>query len=148
MYAVSFIYSNLSWHCFTFSIFQCKFFFLQGQWPFFTVTTGDDCLLHQTYRFTYRPRVWPLVCIYITIGNSIPSLRIFTFWWVSGWHRFMRMPPQTKMQNGLTFIIDCLSPGGVSWGGVFPKFSNIYTPTLPPKLHISGNAKLILPLMA
>ena len=39
----------------------------------------------------------------------------------------MRRPPRMIMQNGPPFIIDSLSPGGVLQGGVFQKFSNIYT---------------------
>ena len=57
MYAVSFIYSNLSPHFSPFESFQGKFISLQGQWPFSTVTTVDDCLFHQTYQFSYHPRV-------------------------------------------------------------------------------------------
>ena len=128
MYAVSFIYSDLSPHCFPFSSFQGKFFSLQGQWSFFTVTTVNDCLFHQTFRVPHRPRVWPLVWIAVTNGNSIPSLRIFTIWQVAGFQRSMRRPPRIIMQNGPPFIIDTSSPGCGSWGGVFHKCSDIYKP--------------------
>ena len=67
-----------------FQLFKAKIFSLEGQWPFLTVTTIDDCLFHGTYRFTHCPRVGPLVRIAVTIGNSIPSLRIFTIWRVAG----------------------------------------------------------------
>ena len=89
MYAVSFIHSNSSPHFFLFKYFQGKFFSLQGQWNFFTITTVDNCLFHRTYRFPYRPQVWPLVRIAVTIGNSIPSPRIFTIQKVAGWQRSM-----------------------------------------------------------
>ena len=98
---------------------------------FFTVITVGDCLFHQTYQFPHHPRVWPLVQIAVTIKSSIPSLRIFTIWRVAGWQQPMRRPPLLRIQNGPPFIIDRLSPGGGSRGGVFHEFSNIYTP--PPK---------------
>ena len=145
MYAVSFIYSNLSPHCFPFSSFQGKFFSIQGHWPFFTVTTVDYCLFHGIYRFSYRPWVWSLVQIAVTIGNSIPSLCIFTIWPVVVWQRSMRRPPRMRTKNGPPFIIDRSSPGGGSRGGVFHRCSDIYTPP-PQNLHRPGNSKQILPL--
>ena len=95
---------------------------------FFTVATVGDCLLHRTCRFPYHPQLWPLVRIAVTISNSIPSHCIFTIWRVAGWQRSVRRPPRTRMQNGPPFIIDHSSPGGGSRGGVFHKWSNIYTP--------------------
>ena len=85
MYAVSCTDYNASLHCFLFSTFQGKFYSLQGQWTFFTVNNVDDCLFRRTYQFPYNPQVKPLVRIAVTIGNSIPSLRIFTIWRVAGW---------------------------------------------------------------
>ena len=128
MYAVSFIYYNLILHCFPFLSFYGKFCLSPRTMEFFTVTTVDNWLFHQTYRFPYHPRVWPVVQIAVTIGNSIRSLRIFTIWRVSGWQRSMRKPPQMRIQNGPPFIIDCSSPGRVLREGVFHKFSDIYTP--------------------
>ena len=120
--------------CFHFSSFQGKFFFLQRKWPFSTVTTVTTvnyCLFHRTYWFLYCPQVWPLVRIVVTIGNSIPSLSIFTIRQVAGWQRSTRKPPQLRMQNGPTFIINFSLLGGGSRGGVFHKCSDIYT--LPPQ---------------
>ena len=128
MYAVSLIYSNLSPHCFPFSYFQSMFFLSPRTMAFFTITPVGDYLFHRNYIFPYRPRVWPLVQIAVTIGNSIPSLRTFLIWRVAGWQRSMRRPPQMGMQNGQPFIIDRSSPGGGSRGGVFHKCSDIYTP--------------------
>ena len=73
--------------------------------------------------------MWPLVRIDVTIRNSIPILRIFTIWRVAGWQRSIMRPSEMRMQNGPPFIIDCLSLGGGSRGGVFNKCSDIYTPT-------------------
>ena len=50
-YAVALIYSNLSPHCFPFSSLQGKFFSLRGQWPFFTVTTVDNCTFIKLINF-------------------------------------------------------------------------------------------------
>ena len=130
MYAVSFIYSNSSPHFFPFSSFQGKFFLSPRKREFFTVTTVDDCPFHGIYRFPHCPWVWPLVRIAVTIGNWIPSLRIFTIWRLAGWQRYTRRPPQMRIQNGPPFIIYCSSSGGSLWGGVFHKCSDIYTP--PP----------------
>ena len=145
MYTVLFIYSNLSLYCFPFLSFQGEFFSLQEQWPFFTVITVGDCLFHQAYWFPYRPRVWPLILIAVTIGNSIPSFYIFTIWRVAGLKWSMRRPPQIIMQNGPPFIINRSSPGGVSRRGVFHKCFDIYTPP-PQNRPRSGSAKQILPL--
>ena len=111
-----------------FSSFQGKFIFLQGQWLFFAVTTIDDWLFHQTYWFPYHQQVWPVIIISVTIGNSIPSLFIFTIWRVEGWQLYMRRPPWMRMQNVPPFIIDRSSPGGVLREGEFHKCSDIYTP--------------------
>ena len=105
-----------------------QFFSLQGQWLFFTVTTVDDWPFRRTYWFPHHPQVWPVVRIAVTIGNSIPSLRIFTILQVAVWQRSMRRLPQMRMKNGPPFIIDNSSPGGVSREGVFHKCSDIYTP--------------------
>ena len=128
MYAVSFIYLNLSKQCFPFPPIQGNFFSLQRKWAFSTVTTVDDCIFHRTYQFPYHPQVWPLVHISVTIGNSIPSLRILTIWWVTCWKRSMRRPPRMRMQNGPPSVIDRSSPGGGSRGGLFHKCSDIYAP--------------------
>ena len=124
---------------FLFHSFKGNFFYLQEQWRFSTVNAVNDCIFDQTYRFPYLPRVWPLVQIAVTIGNSIPSLRIFAILRVAGWQGdrvagcqlFMRRPPWMRIQNGPPFIIDLLYLGGGSRGGVFHKCSNKYTP--PPK---------------
>ena len=103
---------------------------------FFTITTVNDCAFRQTYQFNYCPRVWPLLWIAVTIGNSIPSLCTFTIWRVAGWPLSMRSHPRTRMQNGPPSIIDHSSPAGGSRGGVFQKCSNIYTPPpKPPKIR-------------
>ena len=60
--------------------------------------------------------MWPLVRIAVTIGNSIPSLRIVAIWRVTGWHNSTRRPPRMRIQNRPPFIIDRSSPGGGSWG--------------------------------
>ena len=127
MYAVSFIYSNFSPRCFPFSSFQGRFFSLQGKWHFFTVTNVEDFLFRRTYRFPYRPHVR----IVFTIGNSVPSRRIFTIWHVAVWQRSMRRPLRVRMINRPPFVINRLSLGGGSRGGVFQKCSDIYTP--PPQ---------------
>ena len=88
--------------------------------------------------------MWPVVGIAVTIGNSIPSLRIFTIWRVSGWQRSMRRPPRTRMKNGPPFIIDRSSPGGISRVGVFHKFSNMYTP-LPKTAPDQGILNIYFP---
>ena len=69
---------NLSPHCFIYLSYQGKFFSLQGQWTLFTVTTVDDCLFCGFNQFSPCLRVWPLVRIAVTIGNSIPNLCIIT----------------------------------------------------------------------
>ena len=121
------------WICivFLFHPFKASFLSLQGQRHFFTITTVDDCLCHQTYWCPCCLRVWPLVQIAVTIGNSIPSLCIFTILRGSGWQRSTRRPPLIRMQNGPPFIINRSPPGGGSRGGAFHKCSDIYTP--PPK---------------
>ena len=81
MYSVSFIYSNLSLHCFPFLSFQGKFFFPRSM-AFFTITTVNDCVFHQTYQFTYCSQVWQILWIAVNIGNSISSLCISPF---GGW---------------------------------------------------------------
>ena len=145
MYPVSFIYSNLSPHCFPFSSIQGKFFLSPRTMEFFTVTTVKGCIFHRNYQFPYHPRVWPLVWIAITIGNSIPSLRIFTIWRVKGWQRSMRRPPWMRMKNGPPFIIDTLvSRGRHARGGVPQIIWYIYAP--PQNRPKSGDAKHILPL--
>ena len=50
---------------------------------------------------------------------------------MAGWQRSTRRPPQMRMQNRPPFIIDRLSPGVGSQGGVFHKCSNIYI-YIPP----------------
>ena len=95
----------------------------------FAVTTVNDCIFRQNYWFPYLPQVRPLVWIAVTIGNSIPSLRIFIIWKVAGWQQYTRRPPRMRMQNGPPFIINLSSPGGGLQGEVFQKFSDIYTPT-------------------
>ena len=134
MYAVSFIYLNLSPHCFPFSSSQGKFSLPPRTMEFITVITVDDCLFHVVYRFPHRPRVWPIVWIAVTAGNATPSLCIFTIWRLSGSQRSLWRTPRTRMQNGPPFIINCLYPGGGSQGRVFHKCSNKYTPppTPPP----------------
>ena len=113
---------------FSFFILLRQVFFSSKTLDFFTITTVDDWLFRRTYSFPYHPRVWLVVRIAVTIGNSIPRLRIFTIWRVAGWQRSMRRPPQMRMQNGPPIIMDRLSPGGVSREGVFQKCSNRYTP--------------------
>ena len=113
---------------FLFYHFKASFFSLQGKWPFLTVTTVDDWIFHQTYWFPYHPRVWHVVRISVTVGNSIPILCIFTIWMVAGWQRYMRGPPRIRMQNRPPSIINHSSPGCVSREGVFHKCSVIYTP--------------------
>ena len=130
MYAVLFIYSNLSPHCFPFSFFQGKFYLSPRKMVFFTVIAVNDWIFNRIYRFSHRPRVWQLVWIAVTIRNSIPNLHIFIIWRIAGWQRFIRRPPWIRMWNGPPFIIDLLSPGGRSRGGEFHKCSDIYTP--PP----------------
>ena len=125
VYAVPFIYLNLSTHFSLFHPFNASFFSLQGKWSFFTVITLENFLYLLTYQLTYLPRVWPLVRIAVIISNSIPSLRILTIWRVAGW------PPQMKMKNGPSFVFNRLSPGGKSQGGFFQKCCDIHTP--PPK---------------
>ena len=124
---------------FLFNLFKASFLCLQGQWPFFTVTTVDACLCHGIYWFPHFPQVWPLLWISVTVGNSIPSLRIFTIWRVEGWQRSMWKPPQMSIQNGPLFIIYSSSPRGGSRWGVFHKCSDINTPPPPhPPPHIGG----------
>ena len=72
--------------------------------------------------------MWQLIHISVTIGNSIPSLHIFTIWWVIGWQRSMRRPPWTRMKNGPPFIMNCSSPGGSSRERECSNNALIYTP--------------------
>ena len=118
---------------FSFFMLSRQVFLSPRKWLFFAV---NECLFHGIFRFPHCPRVWALVQIAVTIGNSIPSLFIFTICWVAGWQRSMWKPPQIIMQNGPPFIIDRSSPGGGSWGGVFQKFSIIYIPPPPPKIRV------------
>ena len=127
MYAVSFIYSDSF-----FIISRLGFSLFKDNGLFPPLPPSKIVFSNRTYQFTYRPRVWPLVRIAVTIGNSISRLCIFTILRVAGWQWSMRRPPQTRIQNGLPFIIDCSSSGGVSHGGVFHKCSDLYTPP-PPK---------------
>ena len=121
-----------------FFILSWQVFLSPRTMDFFTVTTVNNCLFHQTYWFTYCPRVWPIVHIAVTIGNSISSLCVFTMWQVAGWQRSMRKPPHIRMQNGPPFTIDRSSPGGDLRGGVFHKCSNIYIPPHPKPPQIRG----------
>ena len=147
MYAVSFMYSSLSPHCFPFSSFQGKFCVSPSTMAPFSVTAADAFLFHGIYQFPHLPRVWPLVRIAVTIGNSIPSLSIFTIWRVAGWQRSMRRPPWTTIQNGPPFIIESLvSRRRLARGSVPQMFRYIYAQ--PQKRPGSGYAKHILPLMA
>ena len=97
MYTLSLIYSNLILHCFPFSSFEGKCSLSPKTMALFTFTTVNYCLFHLTYRFPYRPRVWPLVRDAGTIVNSIPRLCIFTIWRVEGWQRSMRKPHKLRM---------------------------------------------------
>ena len=65
---------------------------------FFTVTTVDDWLFHSNF-LPYHPRVWPVVQIAVIIGNSNPSLRIFTICRVVGWKRSIRRPPFSQYND-------------------------------------------------
>ena len=94
---------------------------------FFTITTLIDCIFHRIYQIPFHQRVWPLVQITVTIGNSIPSLCIFTIWRVAGWQRSIRRHTWIRIQNGPPLIINRSSPGGGLRGGVFQKCSDIYT---------------------
>ena len=145
MYAVSFIYSNLSPHCFPFSSFQSKFFSIRGQRNFFNVTTVNDHLFRGFYRFPHCPRIWPLVRIPV-IKQFNPKALYFRHPAVYkvGWQRSMMRPPRTRMKNGPPFIINRLSPWGSSRGGVFLKCSNIYTPH-PKTDPYQGMLKIYLP---
>ena len=145
MYVVSFIYSNLSLHCFTFSSFQGKFFLSPRTMDLFHLYHPRQLSFPSNLLIPYCLRVRPLVWIDVTIGNSIPSVCIFTIWRVAGWKRSMRRPPQIIMQNGPPFIIARSSEGGGLQGGVFNKFSNIYSPPTQ-KRPSSGDDKHILPL--
>ena len=58
---------------------------LQGQWPFWTVTTIDDCLFRCFYRFSHRAQVWPLVRITASISNLFLRLRIFNIYHPGDW---------------------------------------------------------------
>ena len=144
MYAVSFIYLNLSPHYFPLFSFQVNFFSLQGKLPF-SLLPPPITVFHGIYWFPHCPQVWPLVRIAVTVGNSIPILIFFTIWHVSGWQRSMRRPPQMIIQNGPPFIIVRLSPGGGLGGGVFQKWYDIYTPPSPQTSPDQGMLNIYFP---
>ena len=132
---------NRIWVCISSLLHPFKqVFFLQGQWPFFTVTTVEDCLFHQTYWFYHHPQVWPLVWIAFTIVNSIPSLRIFTIWWVSVWQRSMRRPKPNENVKLTTIHHRSLSPRGRLASGSVPQIIR-YIYALPQNLPRSGNCQ-------
>ena len=116
---------------FSFFTFSRQFFSLQEQWPFFSVTTGDDHLFHGFYWLPHFPRVWPLVRIDFTIINSIPSLCIFTIQQVVGVVADGEETSQNNNAKRTPIHYWSLVPGGGLRGGGHHKFSDRYTPLLP-----------------
>ena len=147
MYAVSFIYYNLISHCFPFLSFYGKFCLSPRTMEFFTVTTVDNWLFHQTYRFPYHPRVWPVVQIAVTIGNSIRSLRIF--YHLEGVRVAAVHEEASPNENSKRTTIHhrLLVPRArIARGGVPQILWYIYAP--PQNRSRYGDAKHILPLTA
>ena len=120
-------------------------FSLQGQWIFFSVTTVDNWLFHQNCRFLYHPGVWPVVRIAVIIGNSFPSLRIFTIW--RGGRVEAVHEEASLNENAIRTTIhhrSLVTRGRLARGSVSQILRYIYAP--PQNRPRSGDAKQILPL--
>ena len=132
----------MSPHCFNVSSFQGKFFSLKGQWHFSIITTVDDCIFHGIYWFPHSPRVWLLVQIPVTIGNSTPSLLILTILRVAEVAAIDKEASPNENAKRTAIHLRLLVPRGRLTRGRVPQMLR-YIPHPP----ISGDAKKILPLM-
>ena len=68
-------------------------FFLTKDIGFFHRYLRWRLTFHWGFLLSYHQWVWPVVQIAVIVGNSNPSLFIFSIWQVAGWQRSIRMPP-------------------------------------------------------
>ena len=83
-------------------------FFSPRTMAFFIITTVDNWLFHRTYWFPYHPWVWPLVRIAVPVGNSIPSLGLFTVYgWQGGSSTWGGLPEWECKTDHHSLLIAC-----------------------------------------
>ena len=142
IYAVSFIYSNLSPHCFPFSFLQGKFFLSKDNGLF---SPSPPSMIVFSMVFIGFLIAHECDHLFVFLLPSEIKSQVFIFspsgvW--QGWQRMTRRPPRTRMKNGPPFIIGRSSSGGGLRGGEFHKCSDIYTTPPPPPQN--GRAKKII----
>ena len=101
---------------------------------FLSIITVNDRMLHGFYWFPHLPQVSPLVHIAVPIGNSIPSLRIFTMWRVAGVAADNKEASPNENEKLTAIHRRSLVPRGrLARGGIPQMLQYIYAPSPPDR---------------